>query len=429
MNGRNKKEDYDQENDIKEHLFHQLNLFRRAWLTDNGWRKLVHDEDIDNHYNSMSIFDLRNKAKYLTKAIENAIETYEEEGWTNCCNKAIQDINKFENSHLLQANQSDNYNHRWMINCPSTLRRWYRVFNHHNNQHFINPFSLIKKKKLPALLDSNPDITEAIISFCNNNLLELSTHTLQEFIIGTCLPQLLQKRRKELNNPDIDMEFIKKENNLKTVCSQTVGTWMNLLGYRYCETKKSYYCDSHERPENIAYRYKYIDRYLEREFRCFRWIQVTEEKYNEMINDGSIFTGEPYHFVNDLGQKSLEFHVDDCEDFSDWDCWPDTDSEKFGGCLSVRMPEGVKPIIVFGQDECIFKQYIFTKKSWMGPEGQTAIIPKDEGQGLMMSSFVSRDYGFNLQISSSQMALVNQRRCGQHCKDTDAAVLKCGNSN
>ena len=49
MNGRNKKEDYDQENDIKEHLFHQLNLFRRAWLTDNGWRKLVHDEDIDNH--------------------------------------------------------------------------------------------------------------------------------------------------------------------------------------------------------------------------------------------------------------------------------------------------------------------------------------------------------------------------------------------
>ena len=63
------------------------------------------------------------------------------------------------------------------------------------------------------------------------------------------------------------------------------------------------------------------------------------------------------------------------------------------------MPEGVKPMIVFGQDECIFKQYIFTKKSWMGPKGQTAIIPKDEGQGLMMSSFVSRDYGSNLQIT------------------------------
>ena len=85
MNGRNKKEDYDQENDIKEHLFDQLNLFRRAWLTDKGWHKLVHDEDIDNHYNSISIFELRNKAKYYLKAIENAIETYQEEGWTNCC--------------------------------------------------------------------------------------------------------------------------------------------------------------------------------------------------------------------------------------------------------------------------------------------------------------------------------------------------------
>ena len=84
---------------------------------------------------------------------------------------------------------------------------------------------------------------------------------------------------------------------------------MNLLGYRYCERKKSYYCDSHEMPENIAYRCKYIDRYLEREFRCFRWIQITEEKYNEMINEGNIFTGEPYQFVNDLGEKSLEFHV------------------------------------------------------------------------------------------------------------------------
>ena len=97
--------------------------------------------------------------------------------------------------------------------------RWYRVFNHHNNhhnnQHFINPFLVSKKKKLPVPLDTNPDITEAIISFCNNNLLELSTYILQEFIIKTCLPQLLKKCHKELNNPNIDMDFIKKKTTLK----------------------------------------------------------------------------------------------------------------------------------------------------------------------------------------------------------------------
>ena len=127
--------------------------------------------------------------------------------------------------------------------------------------------------------------------------------------------------------------------------------------------------------------------------------------------------------------KCFEFHVDDCVVFQDWESWPDEDSERFGGCLSVRMPEGVKPIIVFGQDECIFKQYIFTKKSWKGPKGQTAMVPKDEGQGLMMSSFVSRDYGFNFQLTSSQLVQVNQARTGKQYKDLDAATLKRGNAN
>ena len=34
----------------------------------------------------------------------------------------------------------------------------------------------------------------------------------------------------------------------------------------------------------------------------------------------------------------------------------------FGGNLSDQKHDNMKPIIMFGQDECIFKQYTFTKK-------------------------------------------------------------------
>ena len=55
------------------------------------------------------------------------------------------------------------------------------------------------------------------------------------------------------------MEMIMKENNLKSVCRMTVDNWLKLPGFTYCERKKSYYCDSHEKPEVVAYRYKFID--------------------------------------------------------------------------------------------------------------------------------------------------------------------------
>ena len=31
---------------------------------------------------------------------------------------------------------------------------------------------------------------------------------------------------------------------------------------------------------------------------------------------------------------------------------------QFGGKLSVRKPERVNPLIIFGQDECVFCQYL-----------------------------------------------------------------------
>ena len=76
---------------------------------------------------------------------------------------------------------------------------------------------------------------------------------------------------------------------------------MNILGFRFCEQKKSYYCNSHEKPENVDYRYKFIDRYLECELRCYCWFQLSETEFQEMSNNGTIFCGTPYEYLDENG--------------------------------------------------------------------------------------------------------------------------------
>ena len=73
----------------------------------------------------------------------------------------------------------------------------------------------------------------------------------------------------------------------------------------------------------------------------------------------------------------------------------------FGGNLSGWKPPNTKALIGFGQDECVFKQYLFTSKAWTAPDGHKPVIWKDEGLGVMLLAFVSRKIG---------LVLVHRRR-------------------
>ena len=53
-----------------------------------------------------------------------------------------------------------------------------------------------------------------------------------------------------------------------------------------------------------------------------------------------------------------------------------------------------QPLIIFGKDEAIFKQYLLTLKLWLGRNKKQPLRPKDEGMGLMASVFKSRAFGF-----------------------------------
>jgi hypothetical protein len=68
----------------------------------------------------------------------------------------------------------------------------------------------------------------------------------------------------------------------------------------------------------------------------------------------------------------------------------------FGGNLHVWRVINERPIFSFCQDECIFHQFIFTGSAWTGPKEEQGIIPKDEGNGLMLLAFQSCEFGFGM---------------------------------
>jgi hypothetical protein len=97
--------------------------------------------------------------------------------------------------------------------------------------------------------------------------------------------------------------------------------------------------------------------------------------------------GLGHSFTDDDGRPMREFHVD-CHDALLQFINPETGL--FGGNLSVRFPDGKQPLIIVGQDKMITYQFLFSAKSWKGPHGKALILPKGEGEGIMVSAFVLR---------------------------------------
>ncbi|KAI2502684.1 hypothetical protein MHU86_11741 [Fragilaria crotonensis] len=76
-----------------------------------------------------------------------------------------------------------------------------------------------------------------------------------------------------------------------------------------------------------------------------RWTQVTLAEAVVMEENGDVAKGSGYKQGN-----IIEYHVDTVN--------PEKLKEtEFGGDLSIRFPVGAKPLVIFGHDECIFKQF------------------------------------------------------------------------
>jgi hypothetical protein len=63
-----------------------------------------------------------------------------------------------------------------------------------------------------------------------------------------------------------------------------------------------------------------------------------------------------------------------------------------------------------GQDEMIIYQYLFPEKMWHGPDGEGQILPKGEGDGLMVSRFIACEFGCDVQLTEEELSKVNAKQ-------------------
>lgn len=309
--------------------------------------------------------------------------------------------------------------------------QWYRAFR--KNCQFPHPSGHARKGSIRSpFLIMNPDLANRIKRQGNKNLDKLSVEYMHTWIHETILPLMVEEANAE--NPDSDqtVESILSQFGLKNLHMETVRTWLHQLGFRYGPHKKGYYVDGHEKPDTVTYRKNFIKRYLcEYEPRMFRWVQLKRTKVEALESEDKIPRAKGYRYRGTI-ENEQEDMVDCCDEEQDdmvefhIDALPEevvdklaaADNALFGpfgsGRLSVRRDRSKKPLICFGQDECIFKQFSFFTKIWYGSDGQLALLPKDEGMGVMILAFQSREVGFGFRkLTSDELAQVNRNRSGK----------------
>ncbi len=254
---------------------------------------------------------------------------------------------------------------------------------------------------------------------------ELSVEFLLEYLHQTIIPTMVKeihgKRKEEMSEEEYTevVRQVLKPYQFTCISISTVSHWLQVLGFKYEVRKKGYYVDGHEKPSTIEYRKSFCERYLGYEARMHRWVQIKEEVAKKMEEEGEIARGSGYYYYDEATkEKMVEFHVD----ASDKLLLLRNINGDFGGNLSVRFPTGCKPLISFGHDESIYKQFLITGKTWIGPDGERNIVPKDNGLGVMVSAFQSREFGFGIVLSEEQLKEVNEKRKNEKYKDLKAAA-------
>jgi len=215
-----------------------------------------------------------------------------------------------------------------------------------------------------------------IQAYAKERLKDLDSKLILDYLHETLIPKMMIDE-----NITNKKKFLKKY-GLTKLCPRTVINWLHALGFRYEEHRKNFYVDNHEDPATVRYRWKFVSRYLLMEKRSHRWIQIKKSEMLHLSKQYPVLLQVGCEYVNkETDVEMVEYHVDTIPEFQ-----TRMENVKFGGNLSVRIPPGVKPIIIIGQDEVIFKQYLFRMRRWQ--HGQTrAAMPKDDGAGVMVSGF------------------------------------------
>jgi hypothetical protein len=83
-------------------------------------------------------------------------------------------------------------------------------------------------------------------------------------------------------------------------------------------------------------------------------------------------------------------------------------------------------LIILGYNEAIIKHLTLTIIGWICRNSETAIVPKDDGAGIMLSAFQYREFGFGLEMSKQDLELGNEYQKDKNYQDGAAAKEKHG---
>ena len=410
--------------------------------TQDGWRDLVDKHDVDNLCSAYDVFIIRQRCCILCLAYIFALEEMNSVRWVeDCCSQAIFDSGRMG----IEA----------AATTERTVAEW-NILLRANCEHFPlpDPKILKRKKPLPHLLEYyREEITLPWIGFCVKNLADITVEMARNELVTNIIPKAFNKINRDNDhvafnhNQDAGAsnETEDQQSSIQTIRDcllqgyiespisiSTTWRWLRRLGFGHDRNKKSFFVDGHERPDVVYHRNEFCANYLSKlEPRTHRWIQVTKETVerwkldNRIPNDSSSTAHQQgYTYQNAAGEEMVEFHVDT------YDFLHSVADEigfgLFGGNLSVRKPQHQKPLMIFGQDESVFNQFLLKPKQWVAPLGQRALLPKTEGISLMLSAFQSRETGFGVKVSRLQLDKINETRRGQNYVDLDAALAVHG---
>ena len=374
---------------------------------------------LKGQYSESDVFSLRYRSMYLALALKQFVlnvtgNLRTQWTWKRCLHHAIEAMNDVGVEYYSSF---------------ATLAQWHRKLARHRYYFYKAPEA---KTACPRFFIDNPDAMDAFKRHGVANIKDLRVKMMLEYVHHELVPKLMVKRQsgclfddngddagdnvvgvaEELVTPTTKAAFLQSY-GLSNISIATMARWMHTCGFRYKKREKHYFVDGHERPETIAYRPVFTKKYLGFEILAHRWLQITLEESDALLLEGHIAAQCGFNYGIDM----VEYHIDASYAFEER-----LALLPFGGNLSIRKPIDSKTVIFVGQDEAIFKQFLFLTKMWVGPSGERPLLPKDEGTGTMISTFICREHGLIRDISPQILAEVNLQRAGEQYEDEEAAI-------
>ena len=425
---------YDKDCDVKEIVMERIEMLEAVNRSPSNWKTVIDtrstgtiDSGSKRHsYSEADAFSLRYRSMYLALALKQFVLNVTDNlktqwTWKKCLQFAIEAMND------VGVEYYSNF---------ETLRIWHMKLARNRYFYYKTPEP---KTLYPAFFVENPDAMEAFKKYGVAHIKDLRVEMMLEYVHQELIPKLMLKReasglfddngddaanvvgvtadKRVVPQPPTNKASFLQSYGLSTISIATMARWMRACGFRYKKREKHYFVDGHERPETVAYRPVFTKKYLAYEVRAYRWIQVTLEESNALVLDGNITAESGFSYKTDDGIDMVEYHVDSSYVFDER-----LSLLPFGGNLSVRKPVDSRAVIFVGQDEAIFKQFLFLMKMWVGPNGERPLLPKDEGTGTMISTFICREHGLIREISPEILAEVNLKRDGEKYADREAAT-------